>query len=67
MGDTRTTQTTVGRPDGFLARHWQKLLAAAIWLTLAGSFLGYSLVTGSTPTEWRRLALRSSPDLQQAL
>jgi uncharacterized membrane protein YdjX (TVP38/TMEM64 family) len=37
--------------DSFLARHWQKLVAAAIWLTLAGSFLGYSLITGSSPTE----------------
>ncbi|RRR73042.1 MAG: TVP38/TMEM64 family protein [Candidatus Viridilinea halotolerans] len=38
------------RPTSWLARHWQKLVAAAIWLTLAGCFLGYSLVTGSTPT-----------------
>lgn len=50
MVDTKTTQVTVGRPNGFLARHWQKLIAAAIWLTLVGSFLGYSLVTGTSPT-----------------
>lgn len=41
---------TPGR-DSFLARHWQKLVAAAIWLTLAGGFLAYSLITGSSPTE----------------
>jgi uncharacterized membrane protein YdjX (TVP38/TMEM64 family) len=51
MVDTSTTPTAAPRREGFLARHWQKLVAAAIWLTLAGSFLGYSLVTGSTPTE----------------
>jgi uncharacterized membrane protein YdjX (TVP38/TMEM64 family) len=54
MVDTQTTPTAPSatpNPTGFLARHWQKLVAAAIWLTLAGSFLGYSLVTGSTPTE----------------
>jgi uncharacterized membrane protein YdjX (TVP38/TMEM64 family) len=36
---------------GFLSRHWQKLVAAAIWLVLVGSFLGYSLITGRGPTE----------------
>ena len=41
---------TPGR-SGWLARWWQKLAAAAIWLMLAGSFLGYSLVTGRSPTE----------------
>jgi len=51
MVETQTTGAAAPRRNSFLARHWQKLLAAAIWLTLAGSFLGYSLVTGSTPTE----------------
>lgn len=32
----------------------QKLVAAAIWLTLAGSFLAYSLLTGSSPTQTLR-------------
>lgn len=41
-------------PQSWLSRHWQKLVAAAIWLTLVGSFLGYSVVTGSTPTETLR-------------
>jgi uncharacterized membrane protein YdjX (TVP38/TMEM64 family) len=51
MVDTSPGRTTAPRRDGFLARHWQKLVAAAIWLALAGSFLAYSLRTGSTPTE----------------
>ncbi len=51
MVDTQTTQTAAPQREGFLARHWQKLAAAAIWLTLAGSFLAYSLLTGSSPTE----------------
>jgi len=50
MVETQTTGAAAPRPNGFLARHWQKLVAAVIWLTLAGSFLGYSLLTGSTPT-----------------
>ncbi len=54
MVDTPTTPSaggaTPGR-SGWLARWWQKLAAAAIWLMLAGSFLGYSLVTGRSPTE----------------
>ncbi len=41
-------------PQSWLGRHWQKLVAAAIWLALAGSFLSYSVVTGSTPTETLR-------------
>ncbi|MFQ3633221.1 TVP38/TMEM64 family protein [Roseiflexus sp.] len=41
-----------GRQNGgFLARHWQKLAAAAIWLALAGGFAGYSAVTGSSLLE----------------
>ncbi|GAB4428285.1 MAG: hypothetical protein OHK0015_11030 [Chloroflexi bacterium OHK40] len=51
MVDTPTTRATTARAVGFLARHWQKFVAAAIWLTLAGGFLVYSLRTGSTPTE----------------
>lgn len=54
MVDTPTTPAAPSatvHSSGFLARHWQKLVAAAIWLTLAGSFLGYSLITGSTPTQ----------------
>lgn len=50
MVETSTSAATPRRA-GFLTRHWQKLVAAAIWLTLAGSFLAYSLVTGSSPTE----------------
>lgn len=54
MVDTQPTpapRSATAPPAGFLARHWQKLVAAAIWLTLAGSFLGYSLLTGKSPTE----------------
>lgn len=40
--------------DTLLARHWQKMVAAAIWLTLAGSFLTYSRITGSSATETLR-------------
>jgi uncharacterized membrane protein YdjX (TVP38/TMEM64 family) len=36
---------------GFLAQHWQKLVAAAIWLTLVGGFLAYSAISGRSPTE----------------
>lgn len=52
MVDTKSAPQ-VARPakDSFLERHWQKLAAAVIWLLLAGSFLAYSLVTGSSPTE----------------
>jgi uncharacterized membrane protein YdjX (TVP38/TMEM64 family) len=39
------------RAQGWFGRHWQKLVAAAIWLTLVGSFLSYSLLTGRTATE----------------
>jgi uncharacterized membrane protein YdjX (TVP38/TMEM64 family) len=39
------------RRESFWARHWQKLVAALIWLTLVGTFLGYSLITGRSPTE----------------
>ena len=49
MVDTQTTQTAAPQREGFLVRHWQKLVAAVIWLTLAGSFLAYSLITGKTP------------------
>ena len=35
----------------FLARHWQKLVAAAIWLALVGAFLGYSILTRRSATE----------------
>jgi uncharacterized membrane protein YdjX (TVP38/TMEM64 family) len=50
MSETLVT----GRAQGWLGRHWQKLVAAAIWLVLVGSFLGYSLITGSSPTETLR-------------
>lgn len=32
-----------------LARHWQKAVAATIWMALAGGFFGYAAITGSTP------------------
>jgi uncharacterized membrane protein YdjX (TVP38/TMEM64 family) len=54
MLDTRSAASPATRRSTFLARHWQKLVAAAIWLTLAGSFLGYSLITGSSPGETLR-------------
>jgi uncharacterized membrane protein YdjX (TVP38/TMEM64 family) len=36
---------------GFFARHWQKLVAALIWIALVGSFLAYSAISGRSPTE----------------
>ncbi|MDZ4719617.1 MAG: TVP38/TMEM64 family protein [Roseiflexaceae bacterium] len=35
----------------FLAHHWQKLVATAIWLTLAGCFVGYGRLAGRSATE----------------
>ncbi|MBX0331299.1 VTT domain-containing protein [Oscillochloris sp. ZM17-4] len=40
-----------GRAQGWLGRHWQKLVATTIWLALAGSFLAYSVIAGRSPTE----------------
>ncbi len=40
-----------GRLWAWLGRHWQKLVAATIWLALVGSFLAYSVIAGRTPTE----------------
>jgi uncharacterized membrane protein YdjX (TVP38/TMEM64 family) len=57
MVDTRTAVGATPRRATFLARHWQKLVAAAIWLALAGAFLGYSLVTGSSATETLRAVI----------
>jgi uncharacterized membrane protein YdjX (TVP38/TMEM64 family) len=54
MVDTSPSAGAAARGDTFLARHWQKLVAAAIWVALAGAFLGYSLITGSSPTETLR-------------
>lgn len=54
MVESQTTPTAddvADRIPGFLARHWQKLIAAAIWLALAGCFLGYRLATGRSTTE----------------
>lgn len=56
LGDPREARTTV----------------AAIAFDLGYGSLGpfnraFRAATGSTPTEWRRQALRSSPDLQQAV
>ena len=54
MIDNVSGAGAASRPDTFLARNWQKLVAAAIWLVLAGLFLGYSLITGSSPTQTLR-------------
>ncbi|WP_129673317.1 TVP38/TMEM64 family protein [Candidatus Chloroploca sp. Khr17] len=45
------TSRSVPEHTPFWARHWQKGLAALIWLTLVGTFLGYSLITGRSPTD----------------
>lgn len=45
---TIVTQTPI---TGFIQRHWQKLLAALIWLGLVGSFVGYSAISGRSPLE----------------
>jgi uncharacterized membrane protein YdjX (TVP38/TMEM64 family) len=54
MVETRTASGAAARRPTFLARHWQKLVAAAIWLALAGAFLGYSLITRRSLTETLR-------------
>jgi uncharacterized membrane protein YdjX (TVP38/TMEM64 family) len=38
-------------PPGWWGRHWQKVVAAAIWVGLAAAGLAYGLLTGSTPNE----------------
>ena len=53
MVDTQTTSSepsTAVHSTRLVPLHWQKLIAAGIWLTLVGSFLGYSLVTDTSPT-----------------
>lgn len=35
----------------FWRRNWQKVIAASIWVALAGSFVGYSIATGTSPTD----------------
>jgi uncharacterized membrane protein YdjX (TVP38/TMEM64 family) len=50
MVNPRLGRAAAGRAAGFLARHWRTLAAAAIWLALAGSALGYSLLSGRPPT-----------------
>lgn len=41
-----------GAPSAsWAARHWRQLVAAAIWLALAGGFLGYGAASGKGPTE----------------
>jgi uncharacterized membrane protein YdjX (TVP38/TMEM64 family) len=64
MVNPRPDRAAAGGAAGFLARHWQMLVAAAIWLTLAGSALGYSLLSGRSPTATLRDVvdlLRSPP------
>jgi uncharacterized membrane protein YdjX (TVP38/TMEM64 family) len=46
---TNTTMSEQAQP--WLSRHWQKLLAATIWVLLVGTFLGYSLITRRTASE----------------
>jgi uncharacterized membrane protein YdjX (TVP38/TMEM64 family) len=45
------------RRDGSLAHHRQTIIASAIWLALAGAFLGYSLSSGASPTETLQAAI----------
>lgn len=40
-----------------LGRHRQKIIAAALWLALAGGFLGYSLSNGTSPAETLQAAI----------
>ena len=51
MIDIPPNPITTSRALRFLDRHRQKLVAAMIWLAMAGSFLGYSLVTNKSATE----------------
>ncbi len=51
MIDELTPDSPLSPPETFWKRHWQKLLAAAIWLVIAGSILGYATFTGRSPTE----------------
>lgn len=50
MIDERTPDSPLSPEIGW-KRHWQKLLAAAIWLVIAGSILGYATFTGRSPTK----------------
>jgi uncharacterized membrane protein YdjX (TVP38/TMEM64 family) len=54
IAENMTGAPPASRRETFMARHWQKLVAAVIWLALAGLFAGYSLATGSSPTETLR-------------
>lgn len=47
----QSQSSAVRSRPGFLAQHWQKLVAALIWLTLVGGFLAYSAISGRSPTE----------------
>ena len=48
------TSETAPADGSFLARNGQKIVSAAIWLALVGGIVGYSLVTGRSPTETLR-------------
>ncbi len=37
--------------QSLLSRHWQKLVAAGIWLALIGGVVGYGIVTGKSATD----------------
>ncbi len=43
--------STLNARPSFLAQHWQKLVAACIWIALVGGFLAYSTISGRSPTE----------------
>lgn len=61
--ETGAEQATVPTQTSFVSRNWQKLLAVAIWVTLVGSFIAYSLITGKAPTDTLRdlVGLLESP------
>lgn len=46
-----TDPTRAAPVPGWWGRNWQKVVAATIWLGLAGSALAYGLITGSSPNE----------------
>lgn len=45
------TQTEPQTPTSFLAQHWQKLAALAIWLLVIGSYVWYTQTNNLSPLE----------------
>ncbi|NJP04683.1 MAG: TVP38/TMEM64 family protein [Chloroflexaceae bacterium] len=50
---TAVPEHTATAPEttSFFGRHWQKVLAAGIWIALVGGFLIYGVVSGKSPID----------------